>query len=537
MTGAKRRWAMVADLGRCVGCQTCTSACKQANATAPGVQWRKVLDFEVGEFPEVNRAFVPVGCMHCDNPPCLDVCPSKATKKRDDGIVTIDYDICIGCAYCAVACPYQARWRVDRPNAAYGGKSMRHEVAAEHPERRSVAQKCTFCVERIDAGLANGLTPGIDPEATPACVSSCIADALHFGDIEDPTSNVSNLLSENKHYRMHEDMGSGPGFYYLWERRSGDEFPPEKTLIPAQMVAEPVGLDSVSPQCQTSWDWRAAANFIGGGSGTGLFAIGALATLFIDPSGIAGLFWPVAILALALVSTGLLCVWLEIGRPWRFLNVFLNVKLSWMTREAIAAVVFFPLAVLALFSSSPILWLAAATAGLFFVYCQARILHAAKGIPAWRQNEVVALIVATAITEGLGLFALIALLAGLEAGFVQMANLALFALIAIRQLAWYNYRRALGQKGAPTKAFKALDGGVLNLKFNFQLVVLIIVATGLAMPILLVPGAVLAVASGWAFKFNLITRAAFNQGFSIERLPVRGTGNAAPGIKPAWTLS
>ena len=189
------RWAMVADLRRCVGCQTCTAACKQANDTPPGVQWRRVLDMEVGEYPDVRRSFVPVGCMHCDDPPCMHVCPSTATRKRADGIVTIDYDLCIGCGYCAVACPYQARYKVD-----------------------GIATKCTFCVERVDAGLAAGLKPGVDPEATPACVNSCIAAALHFGDLEDPASNVSRLLAQNRHFRMHEELGTGPGFYYLWDK-------------------------------------------------------------------------------------------------------------------------------------------------------------------------------------------------------------------------------------------------------------------------------------------------------------------------------
>jgi len=189
------RWAMVADLRRCVGCQTCTAACKQANGTPPGVQWRRVLDLETGEFPAVKRAFVPVGCMHCDDPPCMHVCPSTATRKRADGIVTIDYDLCIGCAYCMVACPYEARAKVD-----------------------GVATKCTFCVDRIDAGLAKGLKPGLDPEATPACVNSCITKALHFGDAEDPESNISALLAENQSFRMHEDLETGPNIFYLWDK-------------------------------------------------------------------------------------------------------------------------------------------------------------------------------------------------------------------------------------------------------------------------------------------------------------------------------
>jgi phenylacetyl-CoA:acceptor oxidoreductase subunit 1 len=211
------RWAMIADLGRCVGCQTCTAACKQANATPPGVQWRRVLDVEVGEYPEVRRAFVPVGCMHCEDPPCMHVCPSTATRKRADGIVTIDYDLCIGCGYCAVACPYQARFKVDAPVFAYGAPTE-NEKEQFDARRIGVATKCTFCVERIDAGLAQGLKPGIDPEATPVCVNSCIAKALHFGDTGDPDSNVSQLLAENQHFRMHEELGTGPGFYYLWDK-------------------------------------------------------------------------------------------------------------------------------------------------------------------------------------------------------------------------------------------------------------------------------------------------------------------------------
>jgi phenylacetyl-CoA:acceptor oxidoreductase subunit 1 len=209
------RWAMVADLRRCVGCQTCTAACKQANATPPGVQWRRVVDLEVGEYPHVKRAFVPVGCMHCEDPPCMHVCPSTATRKRADGIVTVDYDLCIGCAYCAVACPYQARYKVDRQEFAFES-AMPTEPRDE--KRIGVATKCTFCVERIDAGLAKGLKPGVDPEATPACVNSCIASALHFGDAQDPQSNVSQLLAENQSFRMHEELGTGPGFHYLWDK-------------------------------------------------------------------------------------------------------------------------------------------------------------------------------------------------------------------------------------------------------------------------------------------------------------------------------
>jgi len=208
------RWAMVADLRRCVGCQTCTAACRHANATPVGVQWRRVLDMEMGEYPAVKRAFVPVGCMHCEDPPCMHVCPSTATRKRADGIVTIDYDLCIGCAYCAVACPYQARYKTDRASFAYG-QASEHEAKRHDEKRLAVATKCTFCVDRIDAGLARGQTPGVDPEATPACVNSCIAQALAFGDVHDPQSNISQLLAENQNFRMHEELGTDPHIFYV----------------------------------------------------------------------------------------------------------------------------------------------------------------------------------------------------------------------------------------------------------------------------------------------------------------------------------
>jgi phenylacetyl-CoA:acceptor oxidoreductase subunit 1 len=211
------RYVMVADLRRCVGCQTCTASCKETNATPPGVQWRKVLDIEAGQYPDVRRIFLPTGCQHCDEPPCMEVCPSTATRKRPDGIVTIDYDICIGCSYCAVSCPYEARYKVETAEYAYGGGPNGQERARLAQQKIGVVTKCTFCVDRIDAGIAAGKVPGLHPEATPACVNACLSGALRFGDKDDPESAVSRLINENKWFRQHEDEGTGPGFYYLWD--------------------------------------------------------------------------------------------------------------------------------------------------------------------------------------------------------------------------------------------------------------------------------------------------------------------------------
>jgi len=518
------RYAIVADLNRCVGCQTCTSACKHANATAPGIQWRKVLDFEVGEYPDVSRAFLPVGCMHCEDPPCMTVCPTTATKKRDDGIVTIDYDICIGCAYCAVACPYQARSRVDGLTSAFGGTQMRHEALREDPARIGVAQKCTLCVDRIDAGKAEGLIPGVDPLATPACVNSCIAGALHMGDLDDPDSDVSKLLRENRHFRMHEDLGTGPGIIYLYDKDIGDH----EATEPVPMVADPVGLSAVSPKLQTSWDWRAAANFTFGGTGTGLF-VAMLIAGFYAPT-----LWYSAVLALALVGAGLFCVWLEIGRPWRFLNVYFNARTSWMTREAMAAMPFFGCGAIFVFWQNPALGVIAAASGLGFLYCQGQILAHAKGIPAWRQKPITALMMVTGLTEGSGLLLILALSLGSPTNVVSGLAIALGVLVLLRLGAWGRYRAALGANGAPVATFEVLERPVLNLGFMSAAAILMLLGAGFFFTPLMALAGLMALASGWLFKVRLITKAAFNQGYAMNRMPARGAGKSSPGIQPGW---
>ncbi|MCB2100343.1 MAG: 4Fe-4S dicluster domain-containing protein, partial [Rhodobacterales bacterium] len=439
------RWAMVADLRRCVGCQTCTAACKHTNATPPGVQWRRVLDVETGTFPNVTRTFVPVGCQHCADPPCMHVCPSTATGQRDDGIVTIDYDLCIGCAFCAVACPYQARYKVDKPLFAYGrGREMRSEAKREMPERIGVAQKCTFCSDRVDDGMENGLTPGVDPAATPACVNSCIANALHFGDLDNPDSNVSVMLKENKTFPMHVELGTHPGFHYLWDGGPDDGSDMEDAP-PLQAVDGPPRpvVGGVEPWLQRHWDWRAAMNFTGGGTGTGLL----IATALFAPLGAAAALVP-GLAALACVGLGLFMVFLETGRPLRApLNVLFHPQTSWMTREALVAMALFPVGLVAAWTGWAALLLPAGVLAAAFMYCQARILKQSKGIPAWRTPAIVPLILATGLTEGLGLFLVLATLLGTGGGLAPVVG-ALLAAAAFRTWAWWRYRKDLA-RGAP----------------------------------------------------------------------------------------
>jgi Fe-S-cluster-containing dehydrogenase component len=145
----------------------------------------------------------------------VEVCPVKASYYRADGIVMMDYDRCIGCRYCEVACPYQARsfnWKAfDGPNPAVP-KWGQPEVARRP---RGVVEKCSFCYQRIDRGQELGLQPGVDPDATPACVVACPTGARIFGDLNDPASNVSVALKAHATYRLRESLGTDPRVYYI----------------------------------------------------------------------------------------------------------------------------------------------------------------------------------------------------------------------------------------------------------------------------------------------------------------------------------
>jgi Fe-S-cluster-containing dehydrogenase component len=208
----EHQWAMVIDQSKCTGCGYCTLACRAHNDVSPDISWNEVV-----ETGEVNGhiTYIARPCMHCEKAPCVEVCPVKASYYRDDGIVMMDYDRCIGCRYCQVACPYNARsfnWE-----AFDGANPAVPEWGSPEVERRprGVPEKCSFCHQRIDRGLELGLTPGVDPEATPACCVVCPTDARVFGDLNDPNSNVSLLLKNNSHFRLREDLGTGPRVYYL----------------------------------------------------------------------------------------------------------------------------------------------------------------------------------------------------------------------------------------------------------------------------------------------------------------------------------
>jgi len=268
-----------------------------------------------------------------------------------------------------------------------------------------------------------------------------------------------------------------------------------------------------NPWQQLHWDARAAVNFMTGGAGSGLIVFSALA---------GGPRWAWLIGA-ALIAAGLLSVAMEIGRPLRSLNVYINPRTSWMSREAIAALVLFA-GVAGVWFGVPMAPALAALAALVFVYCQGQMLRRAKGIQAWREPRIVPLVIATGLAEGGGLWLVTA---GGDANWLVWALLG--ALLLARWALWRAWRARLAK--APRRALEQIDRAgsrfIAGTLLALAAVLLALVAPATALGGVLLPLAawlagLFALAGGWWFKFTLITRAAFNQGFAIPHLPVRG---------------
>jgi Fe-S-cluster-containing dehydrogenase component len=212
ITDSLFHWGMVIDLDKCIGCQYCQRACSATNDVAPDKPWNIVV---AEKTTTGNTFFFSRPCLHCKNAPCVEVCPVKATYHREDGLVVMDYNRCIGCRYCEVACPYDARkfnWepRTDK------NENIPTWGIAEVPRRaRGVVEKCTFCIQRIDEGLIRGLEPGKDREATPACVNICPVGARTFGNLKDPTSNISKVVAADPVFRLRDDLGTEASVYYI----------------------------------------------------------------------------------------------------------------------------------------------------------------------------------------------------------------------------------------------------------------------------------------------------------------------------------
>lgn len=210
------RWGVVIDLTRCVGCYACVVACKQENFVPPGLTFNRVL---ITESPEAVKVMYPTQCNHCADPICVEVCPSGATRQTANGIVTVDQDQCVGCRYCLTACPYQVRvFNKENRGEFFPGQGqteLEHIGEKIRPYQKGVVLKCDFCSRRVNGGLEEGLQPGMDREATPACVIACPTQTRTFGDLDDPDSQVSQLIRQKRAIRFHSEHGTDPSVFYI----------------------------------------------------------------------------------------------------------------------------------------------------------------------------------------------------------------------------------------------------------------------------------------------------------------------------------
>ena len=182
-----KQLAIVTDLDRCTGCQSCATACAQENSLPPAAYWTRVYQYgPSGDFPELQMYYLPVACQHCAKPACVTACPTGASYKRADGIVLIDREKCQGCQSCEKACPYHVHF---------------FEAAAKK------TQKCTLCVHLVDAG------------DRPACVKTCTTHALYFGDLDDPESEVSKLIAKAGSHLLLAAAGTEPAARYVLRRQ------------------------------------------------------------------------------------------------------------------------------------------------------------------------------------------------------------------------------------------------------------------------------------------------------------------------------
>ena len=214
------------NISRCIGCRKCVHACVGENnqSRSPEIQYIRVLEMEKGSIdvesanhhydaekvPRPDKWYMPVQCHQCSNPPCVKVCPVKATWQEPDGITVIDYDWCIGCRYCEAACPYWARrFNFTKPEVPKGEINPNMSYLSNRPRQKGVMEKCTFCLHRTRVGRL------------PACLEVCPTGSRKFGNVLDPNSEVHYILKNKRVFVLKADVGTLPRFFYYFDERGG----------------------------------------------------------------------------------------------------------------------------------------------------------------------------------------------------------------------------------------------------------------------------------------------------------------------------
>lgn len=216
------QFAMALNLTRCVGCRKCVHACVEENnqSRSPEIEYIRVLempqgtldmekgnhDYDAALVPRDGHFYMPVQCQQCANPPCVKVCPVEATWQEPDGIVTVDYNWCIGCRYCEAACPYWAR-RFNYSKPEIPAEDINPDMAylSNRPRPKGVVEKCTFCLQRTREGKY------------PACLEVCPTGSRIFGNVLDPDSEISYVLKNKRVFVLKEELGTRPRFYYFFD--------------------------------------------------------------------------------------------------------------------------------------------------------------------------------------------------------------------------------------------------------------------------------------------------------------------------------
>ncbi|MHB1554643.1 MAG: 4Fe-4S dicluster domain-containing protein [Acidimicrobiales bacterium] len=325
MTDVASRWVKVLDQTRCIGCHACTTACKSENEVPVGVTRTYVKSVDVGIFPTARRAFQVTRCNQCEDPPCVEACPTGAMYRRPDGIVDFDKRVCIGCKACMAACPYDAIFI--------------------NPDDHS-AEKCNFCAHRLDVGLE------------PACVVVCPTEAITVGDLADPTSKVAKFVHRSPVAVRRPEKETQPGVFYrgaglatldplgaarptggiyAWagqgpgsSRRVGAGHPHEHNSSAAAIVSYDV------PH-KAPWDWRVSLYTWTKGISAGAYLAPLVLVLAGRLAWSSALFrWAGPAVALAMLAiTGAILVW-DLEHPWRFWMLFVRPQWrSWLVRGGV----------------------------------------------------------------------------------------------------------------------------------------------------------------------------------------------------------
>jgi Fe-S-cluster-containing dehydrogenase component len=223
----EHRWGMAIDLDRCTGCEACVVACHAENnlpvsnpeqaANGRTAHWIRIDRYYEGEFPDIKVKYMPVLCQHCDEAPCEPVCPVYATYHNPEGLNVQVYNRCVGTFYCANNCPYTVRYfNWFKPEWPEPLQLQHNPDVAIRPA--GVMEKCSFCIQRIKRGKQDAARDGrplADGDVTPACAQSCAAEAMVFGDLNDPDSKVSRLAASGRATRLLEELGTQPKVFYL----------------------------------------------------------------------------------------------------------------------------------------------------------------------------------------------------------------------------------------------------------------------------------------------------------------------------------